>query len=385
MATSFSATARILGPWTATAHCSRASPSSPSGRRSCSTSTASSRRSSTCRTRPPCPRRRARSSAGCTGRYALVACISGRSGADARRVVGLDELVYVGEHGLELEPEALAWSERLQQFAATVDWDDVERKPLTVSFHYRRADDEEEALAMLSAVATRARHEGLVARFGRKVLELRPPVGAHKGTAVTHLLGERGLERALYAGDDTTDLDAFDAVGALELGVRVAVASAEGPPELREAADIVVGGPAEMRAAAAAALGGRTGAASGAAAISSCRISTSAATTPASAIAAPTQNASWKPDVSASGCAAPDANSFSVRRDRDRREQRDPDCAADLLRRVDQTRRDPGLGLADAGERRDRDRHEAERHPERDDQEARQQVGRRTSRRPGSA
>ena len=40
------------------------------------------------------------------GRYALVACISGRSGADARRVVGLDELVYVGEHGLELEPEA---------------------------------------------------------------------------------------------------------------------------------------------------------------------------------------------------------------------------------------------------------------------------------------
>ncbi len=181
------------------------------------------------------------------GRYALVACISGRSGADARRVVGLDELVYVGEHGLELEPEALAWSDRLQGFAATVDWEDVERKPLTISFHYRRAGDEAEALTMLEAVATRARHEGLVARFGRKVLELRPPVGAHKGTAVAHLLGERGLERGLYAGDDTTDLDAFDAVRALELGVRVAVASAEGPRELREAADIVVGGPGELR------------------------------------------------------------------------------------------------------------------------------------------
>jgi len=84
------------------------------------------------------------------------------------------------------------------------------------------------------------------ARFGRKVLELRPPVAAHKGTAVTHLLGQRGLERALYAGDDTTDLDAFDALAALELGVRVAVASAEGPPKLREAADIVVGGPTEL-------------------------------------------------------------------------------------------------------------------------------------------
>jgi trehalose 6-phosphate phosphatase len=180
------------------------------------------------------------------GRYALVACISGRSGADARRVVGLDELVYVGEHGLELEPAAHDWSDRLQTFAATVDWDDVEHKPLTVTFHYRRAESEDEALVMLEAVATRARAEGLVARFGRKVLELRPPVGAHKGTAVASLLGERGLTRALYAGDDTTDLDAFNAVGALELGVRVAVASAEGPPELREAADVVVGGPAEL-------------------------------------------------------------------------------------------------------------------------------------------
>ena len=180
------------------------------------------------------------------GRYALVACISGRSGADARRIVGLDELVYVGEHGLELAPEALEWSGRLQAFAASIDWEDVERKPLTISFHYRRSEDEAEALAMLTAAATRARNEGFVARFGRKVLELRPPVGAHKGTAVAHLLGERGLERALYAGDDTTDLDAFDALQALELGVRVAVASAEGPAELREAADLVVDGPAEM-------------------------------------------------------------------------------------------------------------------------------------------
>ena len=179
------------------------------------------------------------------GRYALVACISGRSGADARRVVGVDELVYVGEHGLELEPEAREWSERLQLFAATVDWEDVERKPLTVSFHYRRAPDEAEARALLEAVAARARHEGLVARFGRKVLELRPPVGAHKGTAVAYLLGERGLDRALYAGDDTTDLDAFAALAGLEVGVRVAVASAEGPTELREAADVVVGGPTE--------------------------------------------------------------------------------------------------------------------------------------------
>jgi trehalose 6-phosphate phosphatase len=180
------------------------------------------------------------------GRYALVACISGRSSADARRVVGIDELVYVGEHGLELEPEAAAWSDRLQAFATTIDWEDVERKPLTVTFHYRRTENESDALRLLEAVAARARTEGLVARFGRKVLELRPPVGAHKGTAVMHLLGDRGLERALYAGDDTTDLDAFNALQALELGVTVAVSSPEGPAELREAADVVVDGTPAM-------------------------------------------------------------------------------------------------------------------------------------------
>src|SRR3954470_20629214 len=34
-------------------------------------------------------------------RYGLVACISGRSGDDARRIVGVGDLRYVGSHGLE--------------------------------------------------------------------------------------------------------------------------------------------------------------------------------------------------------------------------------------------------------------------------------------------
>ncbi len=180
------------------------------------------------------------------GRYALVACVSGRPAADARRIVGLDELVYVGEHGLELVPEAAEWRDRLHRLSETIDWDDVERKPLTVTFHYRRAEDETEALRLLRAVAARASAAGLVPRFGRKVLELRPPLDAHKGTAVAHLLEERGLQRALYAGDDTTDVDAFRALEELELGVAVAVASPEGPQELREAADLVVDSPAEL-------------------------------------------------------------------------------------------------------------------------------------------
>jgi trehalose 6-phosphate phosphatase len=179
------------------------------------------------------------------GRYALVACVSGRASADAAATVGVERLVYVGTHGLELEPEAERWAAALHEFAAGVPWP-AEDKGLSVSFHYRGALDEAAARAELEDVAAAAREAGLHARFGRKVLELLPPIEANKGTAIRRLLRERELRRALYAGDDTTDLDAFAALDGLALAIRVAVASAEGPPELRAAADLVVPSPAAL-------------------------------------------------------------------------------------------------------------------------------------------
>jgi trehalose 6-phosphate phosphatase len=181
------------------------------------------------------------------GRYALVAGISGRPGEEAARLVGVKGAEYVGVHGLELAPEAERWREPLREFAAGVDWP-VENKGLAVVFHYREAEDEAAARGELERVAARARELGLRAQFGRKVLEVRPPVDADKGTAVQALLDRTGLRRALYAGDDTTDLDAFRGLDGLDLAVRVAVASAEGPPELAEAADLVVESPGELLA-----------------------------------------------------------------------------------------------------------------------------------------
>lgn len=174
------------------------------------------------------------------GRYGLVAVVSGRAGDDVRRRVDVDGVVVVGLHGLELDPGAGAWRERLDEFADAAGWADTERKGLAVSFHYRRAADEQAAADALEKVAARARAEGLVARFGRKLLEVLPPIEANKGTAVRHLLESAGLRRALVAGDDTTDLDAFRAIEGLDVAVRVAVATEESPPELSETADIVV-------------------------------------------------------------------------------------------------------------------------------------------------
>ena len=181
-------------------------------------------------------------------RYALVACISGRAGADAQRIVGIPELVYVGNHGLELDGEAAGWGERLQQFLADLAWPATENKQLTASLHYRGSPDEGAAHAALEDVKARAERAGFVARFGRKVLEVLPPLDVHKGTAVRQLLAEQSLRRALYAGDDTTDLDGFKALDGLDVSVRIAVASEEGPAELREAADLTVAGPQELLA-----------------------------------------------------------------------------------------------------------------------------------------
>jgi len=49
---------------------------------------------------------------GLVERYGLVACLSGRPGLDAGRVVGVEGVRYVGEHGLEPDPEPEGWAER---------------------------------------------------------------------------------------------------------------------------------------------------------------------------------------------------------------------------------------------------------------------------------
>jgi trehalose 6-phosphate phosphatase len=176
-----------------------------------------------------------------TARYGLVAAVTGRPSAVAREMVGVEGMRYAGEHGLELDPRAAEWSGRIHGFAAEVPWTETELKPLSVAFHYRRAPDQEVAREQLEPVAAAALELGFRTRWGRLVLEVLPPIDVNKGTAVRGLLAESGLVRALYAGDDSTDLNGFDALDGLDTAVRVAVVSTEGPAELGERADVIVG------------------------------------------------------------------------------------------------------------------------------------------------
>jgi trehalose 6-phosphate phosphatase len=199
-------------------------------------------------------------------RYALVGCVSGRRAEDARRLVGIDGLTYAGNHGLELlapgaaEPELprelSTEARRVRAFATEAYGEELRRlnvrledKDSIWSFHWREAVDEPAALEQLEDVASRAQRGGLVPHWGRKVLEIRPPLEVDKGTAVRRMLERAQGQAALYAGDDATDLDAFrelrrlERARALAHAVCVGVRSDEGPAAIVGDADLVVEGP----------------------------------------------------------------------------------------------------------------------------------------------
>ena len=102
-------------------------------------------------------------------------------------------------------------------------------------------------------MATRAEEAGLAIHWGRKVLEVRPPVPLDKGRGIHWLLRDADLDHAVYVGDDRTDVDAFrwlrDLVeqGRLLSSVAVGVRSEETPGVLESAADLLVDGPRGVR------------------------------------------------------------------------------------------------------------------------------------------
>ena len=198
--------------------------------------------------------------------YACVACVSGRSAAEARRLVGVGGIAYVGSHGAELlEPGSsraqlleafVSWEGRVRKFVEEQGEDRdlkllrirMEDKGPIKAFHWRDVPDEAAAEKWLQNVAQKAEAAKLEIHWGRKVLEIRPPVPVDKGQAVASMVRSKGVRTALYGGDDVTDLDAFDALhalvadGDLDAAVCVGVRSDEGPRAIVERADVAVDG-----------------------------------------------------------------------------------------------------------------------------------------------
>ena len=203
-------------------------------------------------------------------RIDLVAVVSGRPGGEAKRLLGVDGVVYLGNHGLDrwigLERPAgppagqaeTAWRsvrlalEDLKETLAGQPGLRFEDKGATISIHYRLAPDPEAARSLVLAAAAQAaaRHD-LAVGEGKKVVELRPSHWPGKGAGLGELAHGCGLRGMVYLGDDHPDLHAFETLAQLRqredlLALSVGVAGPESPSELADRADVLLAGPEQV-------------------------------------------------------------------------------------------------------------------------------------------
>lgn len=190
--------------------------------------------------------------------FGRIGIVSGRPVEFLRRAVPVEGVALVGQYGLERwEGGRVVVDTRAAEYAASIaavaDAAEVElpgvfverKGTVAVTLHWRTAAGlGDQARMWADAVASR---QGLAIYPTKMAVELRPPLPVDKGDGVERLAA--GMDGALFAGDDHGDLSAFDALdrltanGSLAHALRVAVRSAEEPPELIARADVLVDGP----------------------------------------------------------------------------------------------------------------------------------------------
>lgn len=163
-----------------------------------------------------------------------IAVVSGRELKDLKKLVKIPGLIYVGNHGLEMEGPKLRihkrvsaqqqrelqkmfrlLDERLKHIPGVV----IQNKKLTLSVHYRlvketRIHDVRQIVREISVLP--AWKEQFLVRKGKLVYEIVPNIGWNKGKAVLWLLAQKLFTMKniddlvpIYLGDDVSDEDVF--------------------------------------------------------------------------------------------------------------------------------------------------------------------------------
>lgn len=189
------------------------------------------------------------------GRCDLVCVLTGRPADDAWRMVGVDEAVYVGNHGAETwrrgellrpagieryQPRVARAAALLRVALAGVPGIAFEDKGIAIAVHFRR--DERQAQSVREAAERVARRRGLQVVTRTAHVEVRPPLPGDKGTALAELAERHALRGLVVLGDDPVDAPAFAAARAYaaRTGAAVVVVTVGG---LRPAGDVDVAGP----------------------------------------------------------------------------------------------------------------------------------------------
>jgi len=188
-----------------------------------------------------------------------VAIISGRSLEDLRGKVGVSGIIYVGNHGLEIENpggshkknlsstrtrELKKITQNLLNSLKEIPGILFEEKGPILSVHYRNVPQQyfAQIRQVLEEELQQWKDRWKMAS-GKMVLEIRPNVDFHKGKAVREILKtfpSPGL-LAIYLGDDQTDENAFRVLKGQGISVFI------GPGWLPSEADFFLRNPGEVQ------------------------------------------------------------------------------------------------------------------------------------------
>jgi trehalose 6-phosphate phosphatase len=181
--------------------------------------------------------------------------------------MGSKNLIYIGNHGLEqfkngkisIDPEVKEYIPLIKKLAKSIqkklgDYDCIlfQDKELSFTVHYRLCDNGEDirkkALDVISSIKE-SKH--LKIAEGRKVIEIRPPIGHDKGTILQKFIDDNNIKRIIYLGDDITDYDAFKKLNSLRNegnveAFSIVVNSKETPEYVKEMANFYVNGVDEV-------------------------------------------------------------------------------------------------------------------------------------------
>jgi trehalose-phosphatase len=188
-----------------------------------------------------------------------LAIVSGRSLANLMVFFHIKNVIYAGNHGLELEDEelllpqkakkakklkALVWllGKKLRKNLSNVPGILIEDKNYTLSIHYRNISREHHAFFKqeINRFRKQYAHWPLIWRAGKKVWEVRPGVKWDKGKLALYLAKKFPNALPVIIGDDETDEDMFKALR--HRGVTIRVGRCK-----KSAAELYVNSPKEVR------------------------------------------------------------------------------------------------------------------------------------------
>ncbi len=168
-----------------------------------------------------------------------ISIVSGRSVDTLKRLIGLDNILYIGAHGHIIEGPGIRFThciaEKLSSVIGKVREEIrgkiqamgavIEDKEITFSIHHRGVKRENVDIIKSILRDVALKYHGLKIKRGKSIFEILPDTGWDKGKAVEYVLAmltmDLGDGLSIYIGDDSSDENAFKAVNKRGISVRV--------------------------------------------------------------------------------------------------------------------------------------------------------------------